>query len=152
MGSHALSPLLKAIKARVTALYQHDGRLYAGCADGSVRVYQLGAGDSTATSASASGTTTPVKPDSEVLASELSLLATYQLSKREITQLSVLTEAKQLVVLSGKSISESPSDARLCRNALLSREPHCKGFEYGTIPSANSPRHCDDDILCPVRD
>ncbi|BEI93846.1 uncharacterized protein CcaverHIS019_0603050 [Cutaneotrichosporon cavernicola] len=72
MGSHALHPLLAA-KARITTLHQHDGTLYAGCADGSVRYYD-GA----------------------------ELKASYQLSRRQIDALAVLPVSGLLVVLAGK--------------------------------------------------
>lgn len=56
-----------------------DGSLYAGCADGCVRQYEQGEGE------------------------EPSLKATYQLSRRQIDQISVLPVTNQLVVLAGTS-------------------------------------------------
>lgn len=83
MGSHALHPLLTGAKVRITALHQHDGTLYAGCADGSVRYYELGA-------------------------SEMVLTATHQLSRRQIDALAVLPVSGQLAVLAGERLSRFP--------------------------------------------
>ncbi|WOO80809.1 Vam6/Vps39-like protein [Vanrija pseudolonga] len=74
MGSLSLSPLLQATKARITALHQHETTLYAGCADGTLRVYDLGAAE-------------PV------------LSGTHTLGKKAIEQIAVLSEAGQLAVL-----------------------------------------------------
>lgn len=55
-------------------------QLYAGCADGSLRVYSL------------------VEADDE----SPKLLETHQIGRRQIDQVGVLPEAKQLVVLTGE--------------------------------------------------
>jgi len=154
MGSHALTPLLAGTKTRITALHQHAGRLYAGCADGSVKVYELpdpqlasrtasepepaaepepeatasaetsadettdaagttadGADDSAAAGADAGADAPaePAEPAAEPPAASHpapaptpTLIASYQLSRREITQVAILPEAKQLAVLSGE--------------------------------------------------
>ncbi|CAK9785513.1 hypothetical protein CC85DRAFT_286680 [Cutaneotrichosporon oleaginosum] len=77
MGSHALHPLITGAKVRITALHQHDGTLYVGCADGSVRYYD----------------------------GVMVLKATHQLSRRQIDALAVLPVSGQLAVLSDQTVS-----------------------------------------------
>ncbi|GMK59883.1 hypothetical protein CspeluHIS016_0901000 [Cutaneotrichosporon spelunceum] len=75
MASHALH-LLTTAKVRITALHQHDGTLYVGCADGSVRYYD-GA----------------------------ELKASYHLSKKQIDALAVLSASGQLAILTDQTVS-----------------------------------------------
>lgn len=130
MGSHALHPFIAGTKTRITALHQHGKRkefaddqrelttsgeqLYAGCADGSLRVYSLA----------------ETEDDSP------KLLETHQIGRRQIDQVGVLPEAKQLVVLTGElGTSSSPADSRLNRDASQAKQRDGEGMHDDTISS-----------------
>lgn len=93
-GSHTLVQLLHGTRARITALHQARDRLYAGCADGSVRVYDLAASP-------ADGDNSGDGDGEDNAAAAPKLVNTYQFGRREIHQIGVLTESKLLVILSG---------------------------------------------------
>jgi hypothetical protein len=149
MGRHALVPLLRALRVRVGALAQRDRRLYVGCADGTVRVYEMPedtdpvkrdssaasadeaegkAGDTAGTEETETEETdkdteaTTTEAETEAHEPEPTLLASHALAKGAITALAVLPAARRLAVLSGTCIGYDPVATGQVLTARLGRD------------------------------
>ncbi|WVF65869.1 hypothetical protein IAT40_000606 [Kwoniella sp. CBS 6097] len=93
MAGFSIHPLLPTLKVKVTAVYQHDDRLYLGLVNGSIQVYSY--------------EPTSQEEESAELP-DVKLLKAYAVSRRQIDQIGVLSESKQLVVLSDTLITLYP--------------------------------------------
>ncbi|WVR03742.1 hypothetical protein IAU60_000737 [Kwoniella sp. DSM 27419] len=90
MAGFSLHPLLPSLKVKVTAIHQHDDRLYLGLVNGSVQVYSYEGGSS------------------DTAVPQVKLLKTFPIGRRQIDQIGVLSESKQLVVLSDTLVTLYP--------------------------------------------
>ncbi|OCF40067.1 hypothetical protein I317_06142 [Kwoniella heveanensis CBS 569] len=97
MAGFSIHSLLPTLKVKVTAVHQHDDRLYLGLVNGSVQVYSY---DQARRSEEAD--------DDDHVIPRVKLLKTFQISRRQIDQLGVLTESKQLVILSDTLVTLYP--------------------------------------------
>ncbi|WVW80239.1 hypothetical protein I302_102217 [Kwoniella bestiolae CBS 10118] len=120
MAGFSIYPLLPSLKAKVTAIHQHDDRLYVGLANGSLQIYSYD---------TSSDDETP----------QVGLLKTHTLSRRQIDQIGVLGESRQLVVLSDTvvtlySLPDLPKKGSIVLNQA--RSAHC--FANTTYTSSSS--------------
>ncbi|WWC88076.1 uncharacterized protein L201_002980 [Kwoniella dendrophila CBS 6074] len=109
MAGFSIHPLLPSLKVKVTAIHQQDDRLYIGLANGSLQIYSY---------------TTP--PGDEV--PKVELLKTHTLGKRQIDQIGILGESKQIIILSDTvvtlySLPDLPKKGSTILNQA--RSAHC---------------------------
>nr|XP_018264809.1 uncharacterized protein I303_02989 [Kwoniella dejecticola CBS 10117]OBR86967.1 hypothetical protein I303_02989 [Kwoniella dejecticola CBS 10117] len=109
MAGFSIHPLLPSVKAKITAIYQHDDRLYVGLASGSLQIHSY---------------TIPKDDDKP----KAELLKTHTLGKRPIDQIGILGESKQIIILSDTvvtlySLPDLPKKSSIVLNQA--RSAHC---------------------------
>ncbi|WRT65779.1 uncharacterized protein IL334_002728 [Kwoniella shivajii] len=87
MASSSLHPLLPSLKVKVTAIHQHDDRLYVGLINGALQIYSY-------------DTSRTTNSEDEDPVPRVELLRSHTLGRRQIDQIGILEESKQLIVLS----------------------------------------------------
>ncbi|WWD16424.1 hypothetical protein CI109_100850 [Kwoniella shandongensis] len=122
MAGFSLHPVLPSLKARITAIHQHEDRLYIGLFTGSIQIYSYDVPSSTNTEIEGEDEDTtadaPLQP-------VVKLLKTHVHGRRQIDQIGVLGVTKQLVVLSDSIITVYPL-------------PHLGKTGTSTLPQARS--------------
>ncbi|WVQ65020.1 uncharacterized protein L199_003190 [Kwoniella botswanensis] len=122
----SIHPLLPSLKIKVTAIHQHDDRLYIGLANGSLQIYSY-------------------ETPSEDEVPKAELLKTHPLSRRQIDQIGILGESKQLIILSDTvvtlySLPDIPKKGSIALNQA--RSAHCFA---NTVYTTSKGKKADSD-------
>ncbi|OCF75081.1 hypothetical protein I204_03930 [Kwoniella mangroviensis CBS 8886] len=133
MAGFSIHPLLPSLKTKVTAIHQHDDRLYVGLANGSLQIYSC---------ETSSGDELP----------NVGFLKTHALGRRQIDQIGVLGESKQLIVLSDTvvtlySLPDLPKKGSIVLNQA--RSAHCFA---NTVYTTSKGKKADSDAKNAVRE